>query len=47
MKKKGNWAIDNLGMLLIALLVLIVLVLFIIALKGKGYVIIDRFKELI
>lgn len=45
--KKGNWAFDNIGMLLIALLVLIVAILFIMAMKGRGYEIIEKFKELI
>lgn len=45
--KKGSWAIENLGMLLIALLVLIVLILFIFALKGRGFDIIEKFKGLI
>ncbi len=47
MKKKGSWVFDNLGMLLIALLVLIVAVLFIYAMKEKGFEIIEKLKELI
>lgn len=45
--KKGSWVFDNLGMLLIALLVLIVAILFIMAMKGRGFDIIDKLKELI
>lgn len=45
--KKGNWLIDNMGMLLIAVLVLVVVILFIMAMKGKGFEIIDKIKELI
>lgn len=45
--KKGSWVFDNMGMLLIALLVLIVAILFIMALKGKGFDIINKLKELI
>ena len=47
MNKKASWLFDNLGMLLIALLVLIVAILFVMALKGKGYEIIEKLKELI
>ena len=45
--KKGSWIFDNMGMLLIALLVLIVAILFIMAMKGRGFEIIAKLKELI
>lgn len=47
MDKKGSWVWDNLGMILITLLILITVIIFIVALKGKGADILAKFKELI
>ena len=45
--KRGSWLFDNMGMLLIAILVLVVVILFIMAMKGRGFEIIAKIKELI
>ena len=44
--KKGDFELDNLGKLIIALVLLIVLIIIIIILKGKGIDLLDKLRQL-
>ena len=45
--RRGAWEFENLGRIIIALVLLIILIFLIITLKGKGIDLIDKIKDIL